>query len=514
MTSTQRNAGMDGAARTGGTDEGLRGTGLALAVLRAGVPILLATLAAGYVAHHYSEGQPTVYESSSRVVLSSSGNFAPVDNSFGGNDRYVQNQAQIMTTLPVLDRAAAVVADGIPGSDLRGLITAEPQGASDVITVTAQASDPALAARRADAVATGYSQFTSAEVATLADQAAAASAADPVAVQNIRARAATFGDGVAVIQPAVAPSAPTSPTPKRDALLAAAAVFLLSSGAAAFWLSRRRPSGPDSLAADLGGPLLGEVPARWYGSVAVPNQPGGSEYGMALQALHYRLRRTGDLSVLLTTIGHDTSASSAALGLASAEAAQGRDVVLVDATTNGRLFRRAGVSAPAVSLTAAMAGGDGLDAALVNVPALTGPDGGSVRLARMDGMSVDILRRSLATLQTSGHLILVDGGAAVHDPAAFALLGEVGAVVAVVRNKRHRKELRELRRRLIQAGRECDGVLITHRMLAPALTAPSATAVWTAPAPVTTKKAPPPARHPATTRSDTTEPSATGPRPA
>jgi hypothetical protein len=58
----------------------------------------------------------------------------------------------------------------------------------------------------------------------------------------------------------------------------------------------------------------------------------------------------------------------------------------------------------------------------------------------------------------------------VHDPAAFALVGEVGAVVAVVRAKHRGREVGELRRRLALAGRECDGVLVTRRTLIPALT--------------------------------------------
>jgi hypothetical protein len=295
----------------------------------------------------------------------------------------------------------------------------------------------------------------------------AASAGDPVLVQNIRARAATFGDGVAVIQPASPPSEPASPTPQLNALLAAAAVFLLSVGLAVRFRGSRKPAGPDRLAADVGGPILGQVPAHWFGSTAVPEQPGRAAYGMALQALRYRLRDAGDQSALLTAVGHDTSATSALLGLAAADAAQGHNVVLVDATPDGRLLRRAGVSASPVSLAAAVAGADSLDSALVTVPALAGPDGGSVRIVRVERTSVEALRRSLGTLRSSADLLLVDAGAAVHDPAAFALVGEVGAIVVVVRARRRSNELRELRRRLALAGRTCDGVLITHRSWVP-----------------------------------------------
>jgi capsular polysaccharide biosynthesis protein len=459
--------------------ERLRGSALLSPLLRVGVPILAVTLLTLYVAHAHSAGQPTIYEANAELVLSSSSNFDPIGGQFGSqDDRYVQNQAEIIQTLDVLNLAAAALAaaqppDPITGPDLRSRVTAVPRGASDVLTITAQAGDPAVAAKRADAVAAAYAQFTAAHVSAIANQAATASAADPVMVQTIRARQATYGDGVSVIQQASVPSGPASPTPKRDALLAAGAVFLLACGLAAAWLRRRKPAGPDRLAEDVGGPLIGEVPVRWFGTAAVPQQPGRAVYGMALQALRYRMRESGEPSVLLTTAGADAGATSALLGLAGAEAAQGRNVVVVDATPDGRLLRRAGVPVPAVALTTVVAGGADLDQALATVRALAGPNGGSVRAARVERSSADVLRKSLATLHASADLVLVDAGSATENPAAFALLDQVGTVVAVVRARRRTKALGELRRRLALAGRACDGVLVTHRRWMPPVGLPS-----------------------------------------
>ncbi len=468
-----------------------RGSVLLGTLLRAGLPILLVTLLAGYAAYTYTARQPTVYQASAQVVLSASNRFSPLPNGpTGAEDRYVQNQANIMTTLPVLDRAAAILADGIPGGELQGQITTAPAGANEVIWVTAQSGDPAQAAARADAVANAYAQFTEAEVQALAEQAVQVAAADPVLVRDIRARAAIFGDGVAVIQPATVPSDPVLPTPGRNAYLAAAAAFLLATGLALALRGWRRPLGPDRLAAEAGGPLLGEVPVRWFGSAAVPQQPGRGRYALALQALRYRLRGAGDQSVLLTSVGRDRNATSAVLGLAAAEAAQGRRVVLLDASDDGRLLRRAGVTPPSVPLTTLVAGGDSLGAALEPVAALSGPHGGSVRIARVERSSVaavGALRPSLNTLLASADLVLVDAGSAVHDATAYALLGEVGAVVAVVRAKYRGQELHELRRRLALAGRECDGVLLTHRTWLPSFEAHTTPAVLpsaSAPAPL------------------------------
>jgi capsular polysaccharide biosynthesis protein/Mrp family chromosome partitioning ATPase len=476
-----------------------RGSVLLGTLLRAGLPIVLVTLLAAYAAYTYTARQPTVYEASAEVVLSASNRFSPLPNSpTGAEDRYVQNQANIMTTLPVLDRAAALLADGIPGGELRGQVRAESAGANEVIVITAQSGEPAQAAARADAVANAYAQFTAAEVQVLAEQAAQAAVADPVQVRDIRARAAIFGDGVAVIQPATAPSEPVLPTPGRNAYLVAAAVFLLTTGLALTWRGSRRPVRPDDLAAEAGGPLLGEVPVRWFGSAAVPQQPGHDRYALALQALRYRLRDAEDGSVLLTSVGRDRSSTSALLGLAAAEAAQGRRVVLLDATDDGRLLRRAGATPPAVSLTTLVAGGDNLGAALEPVPALSGQHGGSVRIARIERSpvtSVGALRPSLTTLLASADLVLVDAGPAVHDATAYALLGEVGAVVAVVRTRYRGGELNELRRRLALAGRECDGVLVTHRTWLPSLGTPATPTVLPGTSGPTALRAPLPAAH-------------------
>jgi capsular polysaccharide biosynthesis protein len=446
------------------------GSGLLPFLLRAAVPVALITLLVGYVAYTRSAERTAVYSATAQVVLSSSENFSPVDWSGGSNpDRYVQNQAEIMTTVDVLNQAAAILNDGVPGSDLRGDVSAQPVTASDVINVTAEAEDPALAARRADAVANAYAQFTTAQVNALADQAAQASASNPDEVLQIRARAASFGDGVQVIQPAPVPSDPSSPTPDRDAYLAAAVAFLLSAGLALSWRSLRRPKGPEQLATAAGGPLLGEVSVPWSGSgAAVPPRLG--EYAMALQALRYRLRDGAAPTFLLTEVGRGTGATSAVLGLAAAASAQGRSVVVVDASADGRLLRRIGASAPPAVLTDPVTRTGDLDQVLRRVPALESPGGGTVLVAHLSRGAVaadDVLEHSLAALVRSFDVVLVDGGTLESSAAAFALLGPVGAVVALVRGRQGGKELQEFRQRLALAGRECAGVLVTRRNWVP-----------------------------------------------
>lgn len=473
MNSGPWDPGGDASGPRGDATQGRTVSAILTTLLWAMVPVALVTLLVGYVAYQRSENQPTVYSASARVVLSSSSNFAPVEVSNAYSpDRYVSNQAEIMTTVAVLDLAEAALADGVPTEELQRAISAAPAGANEVVVVTATASDPALAARRADAVANAYAQFTAQQVTTLAQQAAQASVEDPIAVRTINARAAAFGDGVQVIQPAAAPSEPSAPTPARDAYLAATAAFLVSTGLVlALRGVRRRPS-PAALAAATGGPLLGTLPVRWFGRLPVPYQPQPADYGVAMQALRYRMPDTGDPSLLVTGVGRDRSSTSALLGLAGADAAQGRTVVVVDATADGHLLRQAGVTSPEVSLTAAVAGGDELDAALRPVPALSGPRGGSVRIGRVErssGAYGQVLRKSLTALLGTADLVLIDAGSAVRDADAYALLGEVGAVIAVIRSTDRSSAPHELGRRLDLAGRPCDGVLVTRRTWLPSL---------------------------------------------
>ena len=443
-------------------------------LVRAALPVVLVAVLAGYVAYRSSEGQPVTYAATSQVVLSSSTNFTPVNTAFSNSspDRYVENQAAIVTTNEVVDRAAAALADGVPGSELGPQISAEPSGNRDVLLVTARAGNPELAARRADAVANAYAQFSAEQVQALADQAAAASANDPLTVVDIRARAATFGDGVQVIQPSTVPQAPVSPTPSRDALLVATAVFLLAVALVLALRSLRATSSPAELAGDVGGPLLGEVPVRSPIGARAVRQPGPARYGVAVQGLRFRLRDSGDASVLVTAAGPGATGSSAVLGLAAADAAQGRQVVIVDATQSGTLIGRAGVQTPPLPLDVVVASGTELDSALVPLAPLAGPHGGSVRVARIQpgpGDTADVLRKSLTALLSVADLVLVDAGGAVQDARAFALLGEVGAVVAVVGAKDRSTAPDELRRCFELAGRDCDGVLVTHRRWFPPL---------------------------------------------
>jgi hypothetical protein len=98
--------------------------------------------------------------------------------------------------------------------------------------------------------------------------------------------------------------------------------------------------------------------------------------------------------------------------------------------------------------------------------------GGGIRVTRIDRSAAstsDALRTSLAAVLGSADLVLVDAGAAVEDAAAFAFLSEVGAVVTVVRSKDRSGAPGELRHRLELAGRDADGVLVTHRSWLPAM---------------------------------------------
>jgi capsular polysaccharide biosynthesis protein len=120
---------------------------------------MLLGAAAGYM---LSAVQPTRYEGVSRVLLPEpmvareSSSQPAVDP-----NRNLLNQVAIMTSTPVLKRAAARYGNGITVDDVRGRVIVDGSQESDVITIRALDPTAAGAARLADAVMRSYDEVVS-----------------------------------------------------------------------------------------------------------------------------------------------------------------------------------------------------------------------------------------------------------------------------------------------------------------------------------------------------------------
>ncbi|SFE04255.1 hypothetical protein [Blastococcus tunisiensis] len=430
-------------------------------VWRARWVVVAAALAAGAGGYAVSQGQPEEFVATGQVVLSANRDFAPVGASnFVDSSRYVATQVSIMTAEPVLDAAAAGL-EGTTTGELAMAVEASAAGEGDVIVVRVTGPDRQVAAARANAVIEAYQEHVTERVAAAADAAFAATA-DPLVRDQIRTSQAVYGDGVAVVEPAVPPGEPAAPRPWRDALLLAAAAAVLG---ALLSLVRRPGRAQDgaSVAEVVGAPVLGTVP--------VP-RPGRSDRGvqdpadhaLALVALDFVVGRSGG-PVLVAGTGPGDGAASAVAGLAAAAAAQGRRVLLVDGVPGARpLSLQLGITSPPPALDSAAGAEDG--------DSLTGPlevPGASerIQLAVLGG-AVDIgladedtVRHALGKFVAAFDLVLVQVGPVTESPTALAMLRHAGAVVVVVAENGDVEQLTAVRERVEATGRHPDAALLT-----------------------------------------------------
>jgi uncharacterized protein involved in exopolysaccharide biosynthesis len=242
--------------------------------------VVIATLLGGLAGYLWSVQQAAVYEAGSYVVLSSRSpevlgqQFQPA----GDPDRYLRNQAQMVTSPAVLARAAAMTDLDLTARDLSTLIQVEPSEDADVIGISIQHHNPQTAADVANAVASAYQVEAVAQaqrtITRVIDQleddqkelrsslrrfaSRETSGTDPVVVaereatvQQLSALSTRVGDlklarrladgRVNFIEPADVPMEPVEPRPTRNAAVASLVAFLMASGLA-WWLAGRRPA--------------------------------------------------------------------------------------------------------------------------------------------------------------------------------------------------------------------------------------------------------------------------------
>ncbi|MGY1749217.1 Wzz/FepE/Etk N-terminal domain-containing protein [Modestobacter sp. SYSU DS0511] len=425
-----------------------------------------AAVVAGVLGAQLSALQDETYTAESRMVLSATANFNPLGGNQASNaGRYLANQMAILDSEPVLELVAEQLGGDADPAELAEAVNVATLADSDIVVISATAPDPEQAAARADAVAAAYQQYVTQRVQEIADAAAAAVAADPAAVADVRTQAAVYGDGVAVAEPAAVPTAPTAPNPIRDGALLAVLAALVAAGVAIL----RRGRGPVSgvqLADEAEAPLLGEVDLALSRSGRL--EPDAEAFGMPLVALDYATDgRTG--SVLVTELDERELGAGVALGLA-ASAALTRRVLVVDADGAGhRLTRMTGVPRPPRPLDD-LVGGVPVEEVTTRWPATAGDQ--VVDIARLGTSAlrnhggVTVLHRCLEQVAGDYDLVLFTAGPIFSDPVAFALLREVASVVLVVDRrggKRLAPTLASFRYRLQLADRSCDGVIVARQ---------------------------------------------------
>lgn len=432
-----------------------------VAVWRARWLVVAAAVVAGLGGYLYSAGRPAVYTAQTSMVFSANQAFDPLgQQSVGDAARFLSDQVATLTSTPILQPVAQTL--GIDVGQLRGSLAVAGSPSDNVVTVTATAGTASAAADRANAVVNSYQSFVRRKVDQVSTGAQLATQ-DPQLTNQIRTRAVAYGDGVSVVDPASPPAAPSSPNPVRDGGILAGLAALLVIGFALF----RRPSvTPDAALAAEGAGVLGTVPVRpvrrGVGPAVDP-----AEHAMTLVALDYARKDRGG-PLLITDVGQDRAAASAAYGVAVSAAAQGRRVLLVDADPGAReLVVRAGGTAPSMCLEAlGRTPAPARNQVLVPVP-VDAPDAPAIMLAVVgdqDGVPVDSRRvlTALERLDKSVDLVIFQTAPLTTSPLAYALAGCVAGVVAVAPARQATRGLRALRERLEVSGRPLIGVVMTR----------------------------------------------------
>jgi len=192
--------------------------------------------------------QPTIYTAESRVFLASQAGFDPLSDGPTSSDpsRYLDQQAAILTSRPMLTRALVL---GAAGTDveLKDSLDVIASAESDILTVRATAEQPAAATSRVNATIASYREYQKAHVA--AQLAAIGSLSSSEEKRAASLRAAVFGDGVELVERA---SVTATTSALRNATVLAVVGALISS-AIGFALSGRRSrrsgrlAGPDTV---------------------------------------------------------------------------------------------------------------------------------------------------------------------------------------------------------------------------------------------------------------------------
>jgi len=236
--------------------------------------VAVAALLGALVGYGWAARQPTLYEAASQVLLTGtatpplSGEAQP--QPAGDPERYLQNQATLIGTTPVLELASKKTKGKASVEDLRQRMNVEVEQDTDVITITVFDGSASTAAILANAIAEGYEDFVEGQPRRIADQLRsnrtelearlarvnAGLRAEPGNSSLRRRRdalveklkqlerdlaAVEAGDGTNLVhlEPAVPPEQPAEPAPRRT-MAVGLLVGLLVSVALAWLLNSRR----------------------------------------------------------------------------------------------------------------------------------------------------------------------------------------------------------------------------------------------------------------------------------
>jgi capsular polysaccharide biosynthesis protein len=265
-------------------------------------------------------------------------------------ERETNTNVALATLQPVASRVKARLRLTTSPQDLLTHVKASAVGTSDLIAITVQEPDPALAARVANAFANEYVQFrhdtANASLAEAAQAIASQLQAIPLAQRTspaatalanreaqIQAAQALQTGGVQIVRPATRPMSAASPHPKSTAIIAAVLGLLFAAAVALVLdLVDHRLKDEEVIEGAFGLPILATLPTRWHmpsdDGVAAPDPQRDAA---SLLAANLRRAGLGEGTLLISGTGREDGQTQIALGLAQALAHLGEVIVAIEA---------------------------------------------------------------------------------------------------------------------------------------------------------------------------------------
>jgi capsular exopolysaccharide synthesis family protein len=341
------------------TDSDLRTT---LRVLRQRMPLIIGcAILAGGAALAFSLMQEKQYSAESSLLFRDPG----FDQRLFGSSsiqawqdpaREAATNVRLASLDAVADRTAKDLGGGLDGGTVSAMLEVEPEGQSDVVSITATDENPEFAADVANAFARNYIVFRrEADQAKVKDaqrvveakyeqldpeeQAGEEGQALQQQISDLTTLEALQTGNAELVQKADVPSSPSSPQPIRNMVIGG--VFGLLFGLALALVRERldrRLKDPDELEESFGLPILGEIPESR--SLRHEKRASASEPLPVREAEAFRLVRTRlryfnvdrELrSLLVTSTAASDGKTTIAFYLARAAASAGNRTLLVEA---------------------------------------------------------------------------------------------------------------------------------------------------------------------------------------
>lgn len=371
---------------------------------------------------------------------------------------------QANTRVVAAQAASALHLKGVSATTLRKHVSISVQLDSQGLTFTASAEKPGTAAAYANAYAQAFAAYVAAaqtnqraqmlsqtesqissieaQLSQLSSSTSASAVALTTELQALQSQAAQVqsrpGDTLDIIQPASAPTSPSSPKPKVDAVLVLLAALVLASAAAyvRFRITDRFDSS-DAAVVELGLAKLGELPRE-----SSPGDAASLEAFRALRTtIEFALRDRPHPTVLITSAGPGSGKTFVVSHLSRALASGEHRVLAIDADLRRpRLHEVFGVPLEpglgdlliAPSPVASIAGAE-----RANTPSLDRWGhlqilaAGRVVADPVTALSSRQMAEVLDGLRASHDLVVIDSSpTAVADPVVLA--SDVDAVIVVV----------------------------------------------------------------------------------